>query len=196
MMPNRERPGDRGWTRVLRGGAVRKDHPCVAALGDLDALNASLGAALAFAKDPGVMRCLESIQGDLFVVGTRLASAPSRGGNSLDAFLNARVTEIDAVIDRYRSVLPRLDAFILPGGSPGGALLHVARATCRIAERSAVTLARASGTAAGVIPYLNRLSGLLFVLARADNRKAGVRDRTVRVRASGRRPKPSRSKRS
>lgn len=199
------RTGDAGDTGLFGGGRVPKHHRRVEAYGTVDELNAALGAVAAAVADEWVRECVASAQPDLFVIGALLATPPAAPGRrapavpGLDA---ARVEEIERAIDRAESELPELKAFIMPGGSPGGAALHLARTVCRRAERRVVELTRAGGGAlrggspggddeppdAGseapghgvpdvVVVYLNRLSDLLFSLARLENHRAGHPER-------------------
>jgi cob(I)alamin adenosyltransferase len=167
--------GDRGETGLFDGTRVSKDDPRVAAYGDVDETNACIGAARAFVKDREVDALLLTIQKDLFTIGAQLAD-PKYGKKprpekfQLDP---GRISEFEKAIDRWQGELEPLRGFILPCGSPSGALLHVARTVCRRAERAIVALARAHPVNPDVIVYVNRLSDLLFVLARVENRKAG-----------------------
>lgn len=175
------RTGDQGQTSLFGGGRVTKDHLRVAAYGDVDELNAALGAVLACEPVELERPLLESVQRDLFAIGGQLASPkPDKVAKALvKAALPAdRVEALEAAIDRADGELAPLKAFVLPGGAMKAALLHVARTVCRRAERSVVTLDREDGVAAPILPYLNRLSDLLFVLARLTNHRAHVLDRT------------------
>jgi cob(I)alamin adenosyltransferase len=181
------RTGDAGDTGLFGGGRVSKDHPRVEAYGTVDELNAALGVAAAAVADEGVRDRLAEVQPDLFVIGAILATPPPRAGRpapEIPALHEARVGELESAIDRAEAELPELKAFVIPGGSAGGAALHLARTVCRRAERRVVTLA-ASATAAEdgaavpalVVVYLNRLSDLLFSLARLENHRAGDPER-------------------
>jgi cob(I)alamin adenosyltransferase len=167
--------GDQGETGLFAGPRVPKNHPRVAAYGDVDELNAALGVAVA-EKPPAKMRdLLAGIQHDLFSVGAELATPdPARQDNRVS---EARIDDLEAAIDEWETALPALKEFILPGGGRLGAALHLARTVCRRAERSVVALA-AGETSFDLRPlrYLNRLSDLLFVLARAANHQAGLGD--------------------
>lgn len=166
--------GDAGETGLFGGGRVPKDDPRVRAYGEVDELNATLGFAAAL--DPASFEAdfLQSIQRDLFTIGAELATP--NAAKLKQRIGTERVSAIEAVIDQHESSLAPLKNFILPGGTPKAAALHVARATCRRAERAVVTLARAGQINAAIIHYLNRLSDLLFVLARAVNKQAGRAD--------------------
>ncbi len=174
------RTGDRGETALFGGGRVPKHHPRVAAYGAVDELNAFLGVVRATppADDDAL---LEAIQRDLFAIGGHLATPePDRVRRALEkASLSAeRVTAFEAAIDAADTELPPLKAFILPGGTPRAAALHVARTICRRAERDVVALAAEAEVPPLFLVYLNRLSDLLFTLARLANHRAGQGDTT------------------
>jgi cob(I)alamin adenosyltransferase len=173
------RTGDSGETALFGGGRVPKDHPRVRAYGTVDELNSVLGRALAAVGVPASRERLARVQHDLFAVGSLLATPPAREGRTrpdLPPFPEGRIQEMEAWMDEAEETLPPLKAFILPGGSPGASELHVCRTVCRRAERAIVEVAGESPDAADAIRYLNRLSDLLFVLARLENRRAGVED--------------------
>ena len=175
------RIGDTGETGLFGGERVSKDHRRVAAYGDVDELNASIGAAVAAAPPDFEAALLERIQRDLFTVGAELATPdPARLAKALSGppVGDGDTAELEAAIDRLDATLPPLRNFILPGGTPKGAALHLARTVCRRAERSVVTLARDTAVSPAIVKYLNRLSDLLFVLARAANARAGRGDVT------------------
>jgi cob(I)alamin adenosyltransferase len=185
--------GDTGETSLFDNSRVSKADPRVDAYGEVDEVNACLGAALAaisegpasaFAlratadKEAGlhdIASVLETIQKDLFAVGARLADPSSRIAERVTkaAITTQQIELLEATIDRLEEELPPLRRFILPGGSSAGALLHLARTVCRRAERRVIGLGP-DAVEAGVIIYLNRLSDLLFVMARAVNHRAGV----------------------
>jgi cob(I)alamin adenosyltransferase len=179
------RRGDDGETGLLGGDRVPKSDPRVAAYGTVDELNAFVGLALARIDREGQderaesdAARLERVQDDLFAIGARLAASdPDRADDRglIPDFPPGRVEDLEDWIDDLQSDLPELDAFIHPGGSPAGAQLHAARTVCRRAERTVVRLAdRRPELEEVVLPYLNRLSDLLFTLARAVNHRAGV----------------------
>ena len=173
--------GDAGQTSLFGGARVSKDAILVAAYGDVDELNAVLGVMLATEPTAFERDLLQSVQRDLFAIGGRLASPnPETVADALEKAVisDARIAELERAIDRYDSELPDLHAFVLPGGSPKAAYLHQARTVCRRAERSVVTLHRTAEVLGEVLVYLNRLSDLLFVLARSANDRQGVADDT------------------
>lgn len=169
--------GDKGDTGLFGGGRVPKTHPRVEAYGDVDELNACLGMARAVEMMPRVDEVLVGIQRDLFAIGALLAT-PDREKmrRHLDkaSIDGRRVAELERAIDDGDAELEPLTAFIVPGGTPKAAALHVARTVCRRAERRVIALLPAEEIPDVVIVYLNRLSDLLFTLARVANRRAGA----------------------
>src|SRR5262249_29337436 len=164
--------GDKGETGLGDGSRVPKDHPRVTAYGDVDELNAVLGTLLA--QTPGLpdQELLQSIQNDLFDVGADLAVPETPGEMTGTPPLRVQAEQalrLEAAIDRLNEALSPLTSFVLPGGSVAAAWCHLARTVCRRAERNVVTLARSEPVNPQVIVYLNRLSDLLFVLARVCN---------------------------
>jgi cob(I)alamin adenosyltransferase len=141
----------------------------------VDELNAALGAVRARAEGSDLAPLLLGIQRDLFALGAQLADPGHRvtEGRAKAAVTAAHVRRLERAIDARAARLKPLRAFIVPGGSPAGALLHQARTVCRRAERSVVTLAREAAIDPRIIVYLNRLSDLLFVLARTESQRAG-----------------------
>jgi cob(I)alamin adenosyltransferase len=163
--------GDQGDTALGDGSRVAKDHPRVAAYGSVDELNAVLGLVLAHHPEMPEADLLRGIQNDLFDVGADLC-VPQPDGEAAGARLRVtaeQVTRLEAVIDRLNENLKPLTSFVLPGGQPAAAWCHVVRTVCRRAERDVVTLARTEKINPQVVIYLNRLSDLLFVLARTLN---------------------------
>ena len=166
--------GDEGDTGLFGGGRVPKDHPRVTAYGEVDSLNAAMGFATALEPRNWEGPLLEGIQRDLFTVGAILATPDPKKPKVPPAPISGeRIAALEHAIDRLEAALPPLDRFILPGGGPKGAAFHVARTTCRRAERSVVSLAREHDVPKEVLIYLNRLSDLLFVMARSTNRATG-----------------------
>lgn len=175
------RTGDGGETGLFGGGRVRKDHLRVVAYGTVDELNAQLGWAVTVLADDGVRARVEALQHDLFAIGAHLSAPPKEDGRPhphLPALPTGRVEEMEAWMDAADAELPPLREFVIPGGTPGAAALHVARTVCRRAERAVVHLHTTNEVEPGVEMYLNRLSDLLFVLARLENRRAGIADVT------------------
>jgi cob(I)alamin adenosyltransferase len=175
------RTGDQGDTGLFGGGRVPKSHPRVAAYGDVDELNSLLGVVRATPPVERFEPLLESIQRDLFSIGGQLATPdPAAVAKALaKAKLSGeRVSEFERLIDEADAELPPLRAFILPVGTTKAATLHLARTVCRRAERSVVALAQESPVPELFVAYLNRLSDLLFTLARLTNHRDGVGDVT------------------
>ncbi|MBY0267317.1 MAG: cob(I)yrinic acid a,c-diamide adenosyltransferase [Burkholderiales bacterium] len=164
------RTGDDGSTGLSTGTRIGKHEPRVAAMGDVDELNTAIGLLLCETLPPPVREALEGIQHDLFDLGGEL----SLPGHTLVG--DSHLARIDGLIETFNAGLPPLKEFILPGGSRAAALAHVARTVCRRAERSVVALARAETLPPLPQQYLNRLSDLLFVLARTLNRAGGGND--------------------
>ncbi len=174
------RTGDGGETGLSGTQRVRKDDLQVEAIGTVDELNAALGVVLTELLRSGagsgeIAALVEQIQHQLFELGAELAS-PAVGADTR-RIGDRHVGQLEAAIDRHETQLAPLDEFILPGGAPAAAQLHLARCICRRAERRLVALVHEGAQSAGEgLRYLNRLGDLLFVLARAANRAAGVAD--------------------
>ncbi len=176
--------GDTGKTTLFSGERLAKSDARVEAYGDVDELNAAVGAVLAALPSGSAAEALKTqlnqIQSDLFQVGAWLATAAeSPLAEGLCPFTQAPVQRLENQIDAMQAELGGLKSFILPGGHPAAAWAHMARTICRRAERKAVVLARQQGLAGGgehVLPYLNRLSDYCFMLARKCNQIADVAD--------------------
>jgi len=171
--------GDAGTTGLFGGGRVSKDDIRVCAYGEVDELNAVLGVVRASAPAAFYAKLLEDMQRDLFAIGGHLATPdPGRVAKALEkaALGEDRILEFERVMDEAEAELPALTAFILPGGTPKAAALHLARTVCRRAERSVVALSHQAEVPAIFLRYLNRASDLLFVLARLANHRAGAGD--------------------
>ncbi len=166
--------GDDGSTALFGGGRVPKNNLRVTAYGEVDETNAAIGLALAADPDPQVAEPLRRIQSDLFVLGAELATPADRVAQVQLA--ESHITQLERWIDEACAETPALRAFVLPGGTPAAAALHLARTVCRRAERALVTLAQHEPVRPAAIVYLNRLSDLLFALARRANHRAGVAD--------------------
>ncbi|MEX2176970.1 MAG: cob(I)yrinic acid a,c-diamide adenosyltransferase [Pirellulaceae bacterium] len=169
--------GDAGETGLFGGPRVRKDDLRIEAYGTVDELNAALGLARCEPLPAAIEECLLRVQSELFSLGAELATPePDKHGMRLVG--EGMVAGLERAIDSLETLLPPLRHFILPGGSRGAALLHVARGVCRRAERRLVALAGAPGgqVSSAAIQYLNRLSDYLFVAARAAARQAGAEE--------------------
>jgi cob(I)alamin adenosyltransferase len=184
------RTGDTGETSLFGGNRVSKGDDRIEAYGTLDELNAYLGWFRSAAGDADLEALAGGIQPVLFDIGAHLATPP--GAEKARAVLPvldpASVTELETAIDRLEGELAPLSEFVLPGGSEGAAILHVARAVCRRAERAVVLAGERTGAPLDPVglAYLNRLSDLLFVMARAANRRAGVAEPTWKPRRPSR----------
>ena len=171
------RTGDTGDTGLFGGGRVGKDDVRVEAYGEVDELNAVLGLARSIEMMPRIDEVLVPVQRDLFSLGALLATPElEKMRQHLDKARidEERIAQLERAIDAGEAELEQLRAFILPGGTPKAAALHVARTVCRRAERRVVALGRVVELPELVVIYLNRLSDLLFVLARVANRRAGA----------------------
>ncbi|HZK77437.1 MAG TPA: cob(I)yrinic acid a,c-diamide adenosyltransferase [Gemmatimonadaceae bacterium] len=169
--------GDAGQTGLFGGGRVSKDDPRVEAYGDVDELNAVLGFVRAAEIMPRIDEVLVPIQRDLFSIGALLSTPDLK--KMQDHLAKAqvdddRISELERAIDACEKELEPLRAFIVPGGTPKAAALHVARTVCRRAERRVIHLQREVEIPQIVVVYLNRLSDLLFTLARVANTRAGA----------------------
>ena len=172
------RRGDTGETDLLGGPRVAKDHLRVAAYGAVDELNATLGVCAAASSHKDLRGVVASVQRRLFDLGAYLASpdAGRREKGRVPEPRDADVAELEAAIDTFEKELAPLERFILPGGTPAAASFHVARTVCRRAEREVVALHHEEPLSGAALRLLNRLSDLLFVMARVENRRAGVAD--------------------
>jgi cob(I)alamin adenosyltransferase len=172
------RRGDAGQTDLFGGARVGKDALRVEAYGQVDELNACLGAALAASGQPDLLAFGRRVQSALFDLGSFLATpeAAHRAKAKVPEVEEADVLALESEIDRLEGELEPLQTFILPGGTPPAAAFHVARTVCRRAERTATALDGEEPLGGFALRYLNRLSDLLFVMARVENRRAGVPD--------------------
>ncbi|HLV60045.1 MAG TPA: cob(I)yrinic acid a,c-diamide adenosyltransferase [Fredinandcohnia sp.] len=169
------RTGDKGDTGLFGGGRVRKDDPRVEAYGTVDELNAAIGLAAATTDDAQVRDWLRRIQSELFVLGAELATPDPAHVKKQVAHLDAEtIARWEQVIDTIDAEVPPLQHFVLPGGAPAAAHLHLARTICRRAERRLLSLAAQAEIRSECVAYLNRLSDLLFMLARLLNHRGGV----------------------
>ena len=163
--------GDQGETGILGGKRVYKDDRIIDTIGEVDEVNSHLGLVVSANDDASVNSILQEIQAELFVIGSQIANCQSDRPHSVSVGLDS-VARLEKNIDHYDEKLPAMTAFILPGGHSVGAQLHVSRCVCRRAERSLVQLTRQSefdSDLSVAVTYLNRLSDLLFVLARYVN---------------------------
>ena len=176
------RTGDTGMTALFGGKRVPKDDPRVEAYGAVDELNSVIGVAVSVMRRRRLIAVLQGIQNELFNVGSELASAGAKRAEVAALFTDAerKIAALEALTDEYDGKVPALRTFILPGGSQAGALLHLCRTVCRRAERSLVTLGRKEEVRPAISAYLNRLSDLLFALARYENRAAKKPESTWR----------------
>ena len=168
------RTGDDGTTSLFSGGRVPKDHWRVESYGTVDELNSLIGQTRALKPSAQTDEWLHEVQRQLFVLGADLATPADARSAYVLRIDAAAVQWLEATIDEMDADLPPLRHFILPGGSPAGASLHVARTVCRRAERLVVALLETDTLISPALPYLNRLSDFLFVLARWENQQAGV----------------------
>jgi cob(I)alamin adenosyltransferase len=169
------RSGDAGETGLLGGVRVRKSDLAIGVCGGLDELNSLIGLAISHSADSGIHEILKQVQNDLFDIGSRVAASRSTTSRAAD-FPPSRIEMLEKWIDQYQAQLPELRQFILPGGSISGAAIHHCRTVCRRAERDLVALHDTAITRnlSVELVFLNRLSDLLFVLARYVNFKSGV----------------------
>lgn len=167
--------GDTGQTSLFGKVRISKADPRVDAYGEVDELNSCLGVARTQGVGSDLSAALEAIQRDLFAVGARLADPSDRIADRVSkaAVTDVQVVRLERLIDQLEMELPPLRKFVLPGGSPAGAMLHLARTVCRRAERRVIGLG-AEAVSPIVVVYLNRLSDLLFVMARVVNHRAAT----------------------
>jgi cob(I)alamin adenosyltransferase len=171
------RTGDDGTTGLFGGARVSKTDARVEAYGTIDETNAAIGLARASTVPPEIDAVLADLQRDLFTLGAELACAPGREGKLTMSLLDATdVERLERAIDAAELGLPELRAFVLPGGSAAAAALHLARCIARRAERAIVLAGRETPIRREIVVYVNRLSDLLFTLARRANHLAGVAD--------------------
>ena len=172
------RTGDKGKTSLFDGKRVYKFDKKVDSYGTIDELNSSLGVAASFIKINSINKEIETIQNDLFEIGSSLAVTSTLPVDQL----GDRPQEFEKLIDKYTSQMPELTQFILPSGGKGGSLLHLSRTICRRCERNIVALSTKEEVDETIIVYLNRLSDLLFTMARFVNFKEKKKEKTWRKR--------------
>jgi len=165
--------GDKGETSLFGGAKTRKNDVRIHAYGTVDELNSAIGMAHSHKLSDLGAEILRQVQDDLFVVGATLAT-PDPAKSRIDEVGQHEIEQLEKWIDQLEEHLDPLKSFILPGGSPAGAALHFARTICRRAERETVALSQQESIPPGAVIYLNRLSDLLFVLARFENKNQNV----------------------
>lgn len=168
--------GDDGTTALFDGTRVRKDNDRVAAYGEVDELNAFVGWAASLASDKAFQSVLYGIQKDLFALGSKLANPSERKQKDKAAFGDDKIKFLEGEIDRMETSLQPMTNFILPGGTPASAALHVSRTVCRRVERMLVSLSRNENLDPVYVVFVNRLSDYLFVAARYANHLQGCED--------------------
>jgi len=181
------RTGDKGETRLIGGKQVNKADLRITAYGEIDELNSSIGLAISFLRSKhdllsDIVDIIGQVQNDLFVLGSDLAdpSWPQDNGNT-PRTSEKMVSALESIIDRLDSELESIRFFILPGGSTEASFLHLSRGVARRAERAVVLLSKSQSINPEIIIYLNRLSDLLFVMARFVNKRLGIQDTPWRV---------------
>lgn len=165
------RTGDKGQTSLYGGKRVLKSDLRIEAYGSIDELNCALGVVLAETNNKEIKQILKNIQPDLFLIGSLLAGYKVKTNP-----ISLKITKLEKWIDGFDEKLPELKNFILPQGIKTGSLLHLARSVCRRLERRVVELSQKESVDKEIIIYLNRLSDLLFVMARVVNKKAGKKE--------------------
>lgn len=170
------RTGDRGETALLSGERLPKDSLRVEAYGTVDELSSWIGYARSLIEDQEIVGILDKTQRDLFSLGADLATRSKGKTPGADRVTDSMVRNVEEDIDKLDAELTPLSTFIIPVGTKAASALHVARAIARRAERRTVTLAGNERLNPQIIPYLNRLSSLLFVLARVVNKRSGVEE--------------------
>lgn len=169
--------GDKGETALFGGGRVRKDDARVSSYGEVDELNACLGVARSQGSDPELDALLQTLQDRLFTVGSNLATPKeAKAWAAIPKIQPAWITEMEQAIDRFDDEIGPLTSFILPGGTAFASALHLARTVCRRAERRVVALHGTGVIDVEPVTFLNRLSDLLFTMARVANKRGGVKD--------------------
>jgi cob(I)alamin adenosyltransferase len=171
------RTGDKGQTSLVGGKRVSKASARVEAYGDVDELNSALGIVRSEAQDDEIREIITEIQNDLFIIGADLASPPEI---KVPRMGKERIRELEKIIDKFLGELEPLKEFILPSGQGGGPYLHLARAVSRRAERRIVKLVEEAEMNENVLAYVNRLSDLLFVMARIENKRGDFEETYVR----------------
>lgn len=172
------RTGDKGETSLFSGKRVKKTNSRIRALGELDELNSCIGVASSFSELDEISEVLGSIQSDILTLCAEIGTEDSKQAKMLKKRIDeTSVRNLESTIDKYSSSLPELKNFIIPGGCPTASFLHLARTVCRRAEREVVALSGEADVSPHILAYLNRLSDLLFVVARYVNFKSGGKER-------------------
>lgn len=166
--------GDKGKTSLCDGEKVSKSSLRVCAYGDIDELSSVIGFAISVVKGRKIKKVLRGVQHDLFAMASHVATNKSDVHDALPKFDMDQVHDLEVTIDLFSTKLPKLNRFLLPGGTKSACAIHLARTACRRAERTCVELSEHQHLYKWVLPYLNRLSDLLFVLARAANKGKDV----------------------
>ncbi len=185
------RTGDDGTTSLFGGMRVSKDNGRIEAYGAVDELNAALGLAASLSRDESIARLLQDIQRDLFAISTDLATPPDRHSGVDARTIQSLVENLEKDIDKLETSLSPLHQFILPGGHPCAAAIHMARTICRRAERRVIALGSTEAITPATRIYLNRLSDYLFVLGRYANHRHDVEETTWDGRRHAQREKGS-----
>lgn len=171
--------GDRGETGLVGGSRVSKDCARVKAYGEVDELNAFLGLANTLAnesKSQKIAQVLSLIQNELFDLGAELACPEGRLSSNMPKIVDTQVHKLEALIDEFNQGLPELSSFVLPGGTQLNSILHICRTVARRVERSIVSLSKDEHVSPAILIYLNRLSDLLFVLARFESHRTNTKE--------------------
>jgi len=177
------RTGDKGETGLFSGERVAKNSLRIEAYGTVDELSSSIGHARSLIQDREVDKILERVQGDLFIVSAELSTRPKKDEpKKAVRVTEAMVKDLEQEIDRLDAELPPLSTFIFPTGTTAATAVHIARTVARRAERRTVALAKEEELNPQVVPYLNRLSSLLFVLARVANKRSGAEEKKWALR--------------
>ncbi|MBI4412644.1 MAG: cob(I)yrinic acid a,c-diamide adenosyltransferase [Deltaproteobacteria bacterium] len=168
--------GDDGTTALFDGTRVDKNNPRVDTYGDIDELNAMLGIVVSGTADPEFTQLIRQIQRDLFALGAQLANPSHKKLKAKADFSEDKITSLEKAIDKCDAEFGPIKTFMLPGGSPTAARFEFARTLCRRAERRVVSLSKNVEIKPDILIYLNRLSDLLFMLARVANKREGIQD--------------------
>lgn len=166
--------GDTGETSLFGGGRVSKISPRLKAYGTVDELNSSIGVSRSMGLSEEGDQICDVIQNNLFILGADLSTPQNTRAQRIKRISEDQIKDLEIYIDQLQDALPPLKYFILPGGCPGAAALHLSRTICRRAERETIACLSEEPISATTVKYLNRLSDLLFVLARYENKMAGV----------------------